>query len=68
MSDIKNLQEAVAEAKKATKNNIERTLLDDIAIAAMTGLLASNHIKDIGTSSYKIATEMLEARKQFVKN
>lgn len=67
MSEIKNLQEAVAEVKKASKNNPERTLFDDYAIAAMSGLLASNHIKDIGPTSFKIATEMLEARKQFIK-
>lgn len=67
MSEIKNLQDAVAEVKKTSKNNPDRTLLDDYAIAAMTGLLSSNHIKDIGTTSFKIATEMLEARKQYIK-
>ncbi len=69
MSEVKNLQEAVAEVKKTSKNVVseEKTLLDEFAMAAVIGLISSNRAKDVGINSYIIASQMLEERKKYLK-
>jgi hypothetical protein len=69
MSEVKTLQEAVAEVKKTTKNSIseEKTLLDEFAMAAVIGLISSNRAKDVGINSYIIASQMMEERKKYIK-
>jgi hypothetical protein len=69
MSEVKNLQEAVAEVKKAAKTgvNVEKTLLDEFAMSIATGLISTNRSKNVADVSYELANEMMEARKQYLK-
>jgi hypothetical protein len=45
----------------------EKTLLDEFAMAALTGYLAANSLKDVPRRSYLLAQEMLEVRKSLSK-
>ena len=69
MSEVKNLQEAVAEVKKTPKNAVseEKTLFDEFAMSAAIGLISSNRAKDVAINSYIIASQMMEERKKYLK-
>lgn len=41
----------------------EKTLLDEFAMAALTGYLAANSLKDVPRRSYLLAQEMMEIKK-----
>ena len=62
----KTLNEAVKEVKNrkvSTENSVdEKTLLDEFAMAALTGLLSTNSLKDAPRRSYIFAQEMIEMR------
>jgi hypothetical protein len=62
----KTLNEAVKEVKNrkvSTENSTdEKTLLDEFAMAALTGLLSTNSLKDTPRRSYIFAQEMMEMR------
>ena len=60
----KTMNDAVKEIKnsKVSVEN-EKTLLDEFAMAALSGLLASNNAKDSARKSYILAQEMMEVRK-----
>lgn len=45
----------------------EKTLLDEFAMAALTGYLAANSLKDAPRRSYLLAQEMMEIRKSASK-
>jgi hypothetical protein len=65
MSDenVKTMQEVVRETKQKNSNELNKTLMDEFAMAALTGLLATNSMKDAAKKSYLLALEMMEARK-----
>ena len=67
MSDenVKTMQEVVRETKQKNFNELNKTLLDEFAMAALTGLLATNSMKDAAKKSYSLAQEMMEARKLY---
>jgi DNA integrity scanning protein DisA with diadenylate cyclase activity len=45
----------------------EKTLLDEFAMVALTGYLATNSLKDVPRRSYMLAQEMMEIRKVAIK-
>lgn len=66
--NTKTMQEVVRESKtKVVNDGTERNLLDEFAMAALTGLIAANSIKDSARRSYIIAQEMMEIRKEASK-
>lgn len=66
--NTKTMQEVVRESKtKVVNDSTERNLLDEFAMAALTGLIAANSIKDSARRSYIIAQEMMEIRKEASK-
>jgi hypothetical protein len=68
MSDenVKTMQEVVRETKQKNSNELNKTLLDEFAMAALTGLLATNSMKDAAKKSYALAQEMVEERKNYL--
>lgn len=60
---VKTMNDAIKEVKKKVSDDNEKTLLDEFALAALTGLLSANSVKDAARRSYVIAQEMLEMRK-----
>ena len=68
----KTMNDVVKEVKsrKVSTENAdfdEKTLLDEFAMAALTGYLASNSLKDVPRRSYLLAQEMMEIRKSASK-
>jgi hypothetical protein len=63
----KTTNDAIKEIKnrKVMGENVteEKTLLDEFAMAALTGLLAANSLKDAPRRSYFLAQEMMELSK-----
>jgi hypothetical protein len=68
MSDdnVKTMQEVVRETKQKNSNESGKTLLDEFAMAALTGLLATNSMKDSAKKSYVLAQEMMDERKNYL--
>ena len=60
---VKTMNEAIKEVKKKVSDGEEKTLLDEFAMAALTGLLSANSVKDASRKSYVLAQEMMETRK-----
>jgi hypothetical protein len=61
--NVKTMQEVVRETKQKNSGELNKTLIDEFAMAALTGLLATNSMKDAAKKSYLLALEMMEARK-----
>lgn len=65
---VKTMNDAVKEIKNSkVSNDNEKTLLDEFAMAALTGLLSANSAKDAARKSYILAQEMVEVRKMALK-
>lgn len=60
---VKTMNEAIKEVKKKVSEDNEKTLLDEFAMSALTGLLSANSVKDAARRSYILAQEMMETRK-----
>lgn len=67
----KTMNDVVKEVKnrktESPENNNETSLLNQFAMAALTGYLASNNPKDAARKSFILAQEMMEVAKQALK-
>jgi len=66
MSEVKTMQEAVAEVKKKPVVLPEKTLFDEFFMAAITGILSSNGQKNVAQRAFEIATDAMDERKRYL--
>ena len=65
MTEVKTMQEAVAEAKKKPVISQEKTLFDEFFMAAITGILSSNGQKNVAQRAFEIASDAMDERKRY---
>jgi len=65
MSDV--VKEVRSRKTETTQEGPEKTLLDEFAMAALSGFLASNNAKDTSRRSYIVAQEMMDMRQKAMK-